>query len=199
MSIKQAKIDYIVSVASQLFLSKGIDNVTLKDIAKEAGVGEATIYRHFTTKQNLVMHAAQAMANEIHNKYFDLENTESGLSMIEAFYNNFLRIYEEHPEYYRFISYFDTMIYEDSSLENYEYSLLPYMEVYLDAYERGLIDKTINKIDNIQLFYITTTHALMSLCKKLTKDSIKLKQDTFGKEEVSMLIDIIIYKLKKTK
>ena len=73
------------------------------------------------------------------------------------------------------------------------------MEVYLDAYERGLIDKTINKIDNIQLFYITTTHSLMSLCKKLTKDSVKLKQDNFGREEVAILIDTIIYKLKKTK
>ena len=199
MSIKQAKIDYIVSVASQLFLSKGIESVTLKDIAKEVGVGEATIYRHFTTKQNLVMLAAQSMANDLHNKYFDLDDTANGISMIEAFYNNFLKIYEEHPEYYRFISDFDIMVHEDSSLEEYEYSLLPYMEVYLDAYERGLIDKTINKIDNIQLFYITTTHALMGLCKKLTKDSVVLKQDTFGKQEVEMLIDTIIYKLKKTK
>ena len=99
MSIKQAKIDYIVSVASQLFLSKGIENVTLKDIAKEVGVGEATIYRHFTTKQNLVMLAAQSMANELHNKYFDLDDTADGISMIETFYNNFLKIYEEHPEY----------------------------------------------------------------------------------------------------
>lgn len=199
MSVKQAKIDYIISVASDLFLTKGIENVTLKDIAKEVGVGEATIYRHFATKQNLVMLAAQAMAGKIHNEYFDLDDSVDGITMIKAFYDNFLKIYEEHPEYYRFIFDFDTMVMEDSSLEQYEYSLLPYMEIYLDAYNIGLRDKTVNKMDNIELFYITTTHALMGLCKKLTKDSVILKQDSFGKEEIEILIDTIIYRLKKTK
>ena len=54
-------------------------------------------------------------------------------------------------------------------------------------------------VDDIKLFYITTTHALMGLCKKLTVDSVVLKQDSYGKEEVEMLINIIIYSLKNTK
>ena len=198
MSIKQAKIDYIISIASEMFLSEGIEKVNIKDIANKADVGEATIYRYFSNKQTLVIYAAEKMAGKIHSDYFDLDDTTDGITMIEAFYNNFLKIYNDHPEYYRFISEFDVIIQENSQLENYEYTLLPYMEVFLDAYEKGLIDKSIKMVDDIKLFYITTTHALMGLCKKLTVDSVHLKQDLYGKEEVEMLINIIIYTLKNT-
>ncbi|MBO4694605.1 MAG: TetR/AcrR family transcriptional regulator [Clostridia bacterium] len=196
MSIKQAKIDYIISIASDLFLSEGIEKVTIKDITQKVGVGEATIYRYFSTKQNLVIYAAKTMADQIHTKYFDLSKATTGISKMEAFYNNFLKIYEEHPEYFRFISEFDSIIQADGALEQYEDTLLPYMQDYLDAYNLGLKDGTINKIDNIELFYLTSTHALMGICKKLTMDSVVLKQDSYGKQEVEMLIDIIIYKLK---
>lgn len=199
MSIKQAKIDYIISIASEMFLSEGIEKVNIKDIANKADVGEATIYRYFSNKQTLVIYVAEKMAGKIHNDYFDLDDTTDGITMIEAFYNNFLNIYNDHPDYYRFVSEFDVIIQENSQLENYEYTLLPYMEVFLDAYEKGLIDKSIKMVDDIKLFYITTTHALMGLCKKLTVDSVKLKQDSYGKKEVEMLIDIILYKLKNTK
>ena len=198
MSIKQAKIDYIVSIASELFLSKGIESVTIKDITQKVGVGEATIYRYFTTKQNLVIQAARTMADQIHTKYFDLSKATTGIGKMEAFYSNFLKIYEEHPEYFRFISEFDSIIKADVNLDQYEATLLPYVEDYLDAYNLGLKDGTINKIDKIKLFYLTSTHALMGICKKLTMDSIVLKQDTYGKQEVETLIDIIIYKLNKT-
>ena len=199
MSIKQANIDYIISIASEMFLSEGIENVNIKDIANKADVGEATIYRYFSNKQTLVIYAAQKMAENLHNDYFDLDDSTDGITMVEAFYNNFLKIYSEHPEYYRFIAEFDAIIQENSQLENYEYTLLPYMEIFLDAYEKGLIDKSIKMVDDIRLFYITTTHALMGLCKKLTVDSVVLKQDKYGIEEVEMLINIIIYRLKNTK
>ena len=199
MSIKQAKIDYIISIASEMFLSEGIENVNIKDIANKADVGEATIYRYFSNKQTLVIYAAEKMAEKLHSDYFDLDDSTDGITMVKAFYNNFLKIYSEHPEYYRFISEFDVLIQENSQLENYEYTLLPYMEIFLDAYEKGLIDKSIKMVDDIRLFYITTTHALMGLCKKLTVDSVVLKQDSYGKEEVEMLINIIIYRLKNTK
>ena len=199
MSIKQAKIDYIISIASEMFLSEGIEKVNIKDIANKADVGEATIYRYFSNKQTLVIYAAQKMAEKLHSDYFDLDDSTDGVTMVEAFYNNFLKIYNEHPEYYRFIAEFDAIIQENSQLENYEYTLLPYMEIFLDAYEKGLIDKSIKMVDDIKLFYITTTHALMGLCKKLTVDSVVLKQDSYGKEEVEMLINIIIYSLKNTK
>ncbi len=44
----------LLQAADQLFLTRGLADVTLKDVAKEAGVGVGTVYRHFPTKDDLV-------------------------------------------------------------------------------------------------------------------------------------------------
>lgn len=196
MSVQQAKIDYITQLAADLFLQKGIASVTIKDVATAAGVGEATLFRYFSTKQNLVLRAAGHMADQIHATYFDLSRAITGMDKLEAFYGNFLRIYLENPAYYRFIFEFDATHDATAGLKEYEDTLLPYMQDYLDAYRLGIEDGTVREIENVRLFYLTTTHALMGLCKKLTMDQIVLSQDKDGRLEVEMLIELIVYRLK---
>ncbi|MGI9616924.1 MAG: TetR/AcrR family transcriptional regulator [Acidimicrobiales bacterium] len=41
--------------AMKMFLSHGFDNVTVGDIADEAGMAASTIYRHFATKEGIVL------------------------------------------------------------------------------------------------------------------------------------------------
>jgi AcrR family transcriptional regulator len=43
----------IVQVATSLFATRGIDGVSMRDIAQAAGVREAAIYRHFASKEEL--------------------------------------------------------------------------------------------------------------------------------------------------
>jgi len=43
----------IVQVATALFAARGIDGVSMRDIAEAAGVREAAIYRHFVSKEEL--------------------------------------------------------------------------------------------------------------------------------------------------
>jgi AcrR family transcriptional regulator len=45
----------IESVAVDLFLRRGFDSVTVDDVARAAGVSPATFYRHFTTKEEVVV------------------------------------------------------------------------------------------------------------------------------------------------
>jgi TetR/AcrR family transcriptional regulator, repressor of fatR-cypB operon len=43
----------IVQVATSLFAARGINGVSMRDIAQTAGVREAAIYRHFASKEEL--------------------------------------------------------------------------------------------------------------------------------------------------
>ena len=43
----------IVQVATSLFAARGIDGVSMREIAQAAGVREAAIYRHFVSKDEL--------------------------------------------------------------------------------------------------------------------------------------------------
>jgi len=45
--------DKILNASSVLFSQKGYSSVTTKEIAKEAGVSEMTLFRHFESKHNL--------------------------------------------------------------------------------------------------------------------------------------------------
>jgi AcrR family transcriptional regulator len=49
--------DRIEHVAIQLFASKGVRETTIKDIATAAGLSEGALYRHFTSKDDLVWRA----------------------------------------------------------------------------------------------------------------------------------------------
>ena len=48
MSLQELKSNFIVDVAEKLFFERSIFNVTIKDIAERAEVGEMTVYRHFS-------------------------------------------------------------------------------------------------------------------------------------------------------
>jgi len=195
MSVQQAKIDYIVETSAQLFLDKGISSVTIKDVAAKVGVGEATLYRYFANKQNLVVAVATRMAADVRDHFFDLSAPKAGLDKLRAFYGDFLTVYRERPDYFRFISKFDATVTPNSGLDEYENTLLPYFEDYLAAYRLGREDGTVKEIEDVKLFYLATTHALMGLCKKLTLNRVILNQDSRGEQEVQALIDVFVYRL----
>lgn len=52
----------IERVALELFRARGFDQVTVEDVCAEAGVGPATFYRHFGTKEGVVLSYRAAFA-----------------------------------------------------------------------------------------------------------------------------------------
>ena len=72
MSLKNAKINFLVDMATDLFMARSINEVTIKDIAVAAQVGEATIYRTFGSKQNIVLQAAMKLQGIVSQEFFKL-------------------------------------------------------------------------------------------------------------------------------
>ena len=184
---------------AKLFLSKSINEVTIKDIANHIGVGEATIYRHFETKYNIVMGVARYLQTKMLSEFFNLNLYETGFDKIAGFYKSFLLIYKENPRYYKFINEFDAFILtnKNEQISSYEEGIDKFKDIFFDCYKLGLKDGTIKKIDNVDNFYFATTHALMGLCKKLAdKDIISQDKSLDKGREIEVLIDTILYRLK---
>lgn len=57
--------DRIVEVARGLFRAKGYDAVSMDEVAKAAGVGTGTLYRHFPTKEDLYDAVLEAWAERV--------------------------------------------------------------------------------------------------------------------------------------
>lgn len=45
----------LIEVAFELFVERGFTNVSMEDVAQAAGVSRSTLYRRFTTKEDLVL------------------------------------------------------------------------------------------------------------------------------------------------
>lgn len=51
-----ATIHHVQEVAVRLFDERGFDTVTIEEVAQEAEVSPSTVYRHFGTKEGLIIH-----------------------------------------------------------------------------------------------------------------------------------------------
>lgn len=200
MGLKDMKTKYIVDVANKLFLERGVNDVTIKDIADAAGIGEATIYRHFLKKQNIVLASALSLKKKVFEGYFDLSKGKTGFEKLEMFYNSYLDIFKTTPEYFYFINEFDAYMCmeENVSLSEYEKEIDTFKSQYFDAYEEGLKDQSVRKVDSLDSFYFATTHALLEVCKKLAVKKALLAQDksSLKEKEIYCLISIILDSLR---
>jgi AcrR family transcriptional regulator len=61
----QRNRDRIVEVARASFRAKGFDAVSMDEVAKGAGVGTGTLYRHFPTKESLYDAVLEAWAEKV--------------------------------------------------------------------------------------------------------------------------------------
>ena len=199
MSLKNAKINFLVDMATDLFMARSINEVTIKDIAVAAQVGEATIYRTFGSKQNIVIQAAMKLQSIVSQEFFKLEQGKTGYEKLALFYESYYEIFLKHPNFYKFLNEFDafvSLVQPDSS-SNYETAIEGYEEQYMKAYELGLEDGSIKPQKDIKMFYFSTTHALLELCKKLAFKKAVLNQDTRIEKnsEIKVLIDVILTSL----
>ena len=200
--LQDVKRNFLVSTAIKLFLAESIEKVTIKDIAVEAGVGEMTIYRYFGKKTKIVAEAVMQLQEVVFTDYFSIDQSKSGYEMLEMFYNTFLNVFNHRPEFFKFIKEFDIfMMNEDSNtLQGYEDELNRFKNVYVASYRKGLNDGSVKPLEDLDLFYFTSTHALIELCKKLSYAKGVLPQDEKIEKtkEISCLINTFLHYVKNS-
>lgn len=197
MSFKDLKRDYIIDVAKKLFLAKSISQITIKDISLASDLGEATIYRYFENKENLVIAVSLSIQKNILNVPFTASN-KLGIEQIQNFFELFRNIFVEHKDYYKFIAEFDTVYLKNIKNKDYSLGLDAFYDLFMKAYETGLQDKSVKETSDIKLYYYTCTHSLLELCKKLASTDSNLKQDNEVSKikEIEYLISLFISVLK---
>ncbi len=102
---KQARRDIIISAAERVFSNKPFIEVTIRDIAKEAGISHASIYRYFPDQQTLFVEAFLKGADHIIQFLEKLINAEKIVS-IEKVTDKFIGYLIENDPYFRMMTHF---------------------------------------------------------------------------------------------
>lgn len=61
--------ELILTDALDLFSEKGFDGVSVREIAKKVGVRESALYKHFKSKQEILIKIVEKMSLQVHDVY----------------------------------------------------------------------------------------------------------------------------------
>ena len=192
--------DTILLQAKLLFLKNKIEKVKMTEIAENSGIGIASLYRYYGTKEAIAIEVASEAWSDITKKYIPKFYTESflnkkGIERFEIFLNTFKLILEEDKNFILFISDFDSYCLRHnipkSNLIQYEKIINTFFEPYKDAISTGYADGTIHKNIDIMLSYKTLSHTLISLITKIAEGEI-LDGDNLFNGELELMTKIIL-------
>ncbi len=96
----------LIAAAEEVFAQRDLDDVSVEEIARHAGVAVSSIYNHFGSKSGL--HAAVVeRALDIDRERMDAAYTadRSPIEQLRAAAEEYLRFALEHPEHFRMLAW----------------------------------------------------------------------------------------------
>lgn len=98
----------VLNTALKLFLENNIFSITIIDIANQANMSRATMYRYFKNKEEIMFILASRMMEKIYTVAFEGISFDSTDSIAEG-YKNMVRKFDELFDAYRYIYMFDAL------------------------------------------------------------------------------------------
>lgn len=102
---REVRRELILSAARKLFAEKDFRSVTVRQIAKEAGVSPGTIYRYYENLDGLFLDVFFAGAREIIELFDDEYEKKSGCSLLR-FCEIYISYLNENMTFYQMMSHF---------------------------------------------------------------------------------------------
>ena len=168
---KQEKYDHILDVGFKLFAERGIGQVILPEVAKAADVGNATLFRYFPTKTELVIAIAIRRWESFikwHNSLLTSEETQNltGAEYLKFFLDSFLELYRNHKDILRFNYEFNAFVcgaeWTDEQKQPYLQMVDALSRQFHDLYERGMRDGTLNAEIPEQTMFSSVFHIMLA-------------------------------------
>lgn len=123
----------VMRAAVKLFVGKGIDGTTIKDIAAKSGVSEGALYRHFKSKEELAYHIFVVNVNEFSHELTGLVNRERpGRDQIRAYIAAAFAAYESERDLFNYL-----ILSEHRELDKFPSSFKHPGHVALDVVREG--------------------------------------------------------------
>lgn len=157
-------------------MENGIHATEMKNIAMKCKIGRSTLYRHFTSKEQIAFY----IADEIVDQLFGTDITpliHSGMSGYEKFslkLQSDLQYMKDHPEQIRFLDEFDQLFsgdypdmpesrkYEENVARRTAKEKNPYI-----YYREGLQDGSIRKAEDEKLPFLSILHSILGLAQRI--------------------------------
>lgn len=140
---REARKQMILSATLKLFGEKKISEVSMRDIAKEAGISPALIYRHFDDKDELFI---ESFLLKISEMFAQFEETFSGRKQmsIEEIGEAFIQYLLNNPLFFKMMSYFmlDYTLVEDH-LEKFNNAIREFLAIFDEGFRQNGLEENV--------------------------------------------------------
>lgn len=100
----------LIEAASRLLTSSGINGLTIKNLAKEMNFSESAIYRHFSSKEDIILAMLHYLAENIDERLSALTKTENPEE-------NFRAMFKEQFTFFSRNSHFVVAVFSDGLMD----------------------------------------------------------------------------------
>ena len=197
-----AKREAMLKEGFRLFSEKGIEPVTMQQIADASRIGVATVYRYYLNKLSLVIAIGKQKWDE-YGEYVLKVRTERNADAMSAaeelaFYLDFyIDLYQNHKDLLCFNQDFNNFVkHERATAEE----LMPYLsaigafrKMFNSVYEKGKRDGTIRTDLPEDKMFAATSHIMMAVGVRYAQGLVYLADNESDRtEEYTMLRNMIL-------
>lgn len=198
-AIAQRREDFL-KAGYDLFSEKGIDSVTLQDVADASGHGIATLYRYFETKPGLLIEIADWKWGEFFERNSkrrprDLRDA-TAREMFEFYLDSFLEAYRTDKPLLKFNQFLNIYLrsegVDEGSKERYRGLMKPITDFVHAIYEKAKKDRTIKTdVSEIELLSVTV-HLMLAAVTRYAVGLVFEPKGFDDEAELEMLKEMLI-------
>lgn len=148
---KEERYNVIVDAAETIIFSRGIEQATMQEIAREAELSKGTLYLYFRSKNELYT-AIALRGSDILNRRFAkvFAGDYTGLELIRKIGETYLDFVNDNPEYFKAFMYYESMsdveeLHESDIAAQCEENRREALSFMIRALQIGMQDGTIDE------------------------------------------------------
>lgn len=121
----------IIEAAGKILTASGVGGLTIKNLAKEMDFSESAIYRHFSSKQEIIIAMLEYLAKNMDTRY------AVAISENQSAEEKFTNLFTSQFTFFKSNPYFVVAVFSDGLME-----------------ESKLVNDTIHKIMTVKMKYL---------------------------------------------
>lgn len=167
-----AKREAMLKEGFRLFSERGIESVSMQEIADACGVGIATLYRYYNTKAALVVDIGTKKW-EGFSEFIELERKRCGTvemssaQELEFYLDFYIILYRDHKDLLRFNQDFNNYVRHEKltpkQLEPYLRAIGGFAIMFHGLYEKGKVDGKIRTDFSEEKMFAATSHIMLAV------------------------------------
>ena len=194
---KAATRQKIIETGFKIFCEKTIDATSIQEIADAAGIGIATVFRHFSTKTALVADISTWIWNQYIDEGFrgiDWDNNTAA-EIFDKYLNAFIDLYRNHRDLLRYNQFFNVYAQREGIPSRRMKPFLSVVDTVADRfhrmYEKAKADGTLRTDVPEREMFSKTLHLMLSA---VTRYAVGLVYDSGiePEEELLFLRDMLL-------